>query len=171
MSHKRSWYLIYTKPRQERLAQDNLRRQGYETYLPLVARNRRRNGRYHRTIEAFFPRYLFIRLDCESDNWAPIRSTYGVAGLVRFGGLPAIVPETFLDSLRQHDDSQGLQQVPADEIKPGDKVTIIDGPLTGYAGIYQQQKSTGRVSVLLDIVGKHTAVTLSRHDLQLAEAE
>ncbi len=171
MSHGRAWYLIYTKPRQERLAQENLQRQGYETYLPLVQRSRRRNGRYHKTIEAFFPRYLFIHLDSETDNWAPIRSTYGVAGLVRFGGLPAIVPEAFIRSLRQHDDEQGIQQVPLEEIKPGDKVTIIDGPLTGYRGIYQQVRSTERVSVLLDIVGKHTTVTLSKHDLQLAENE
>lgn len=32
----RSWYLVVTKPKSEFKAQENLRRQDYETYLPLV---------------------------------------------------------------------------------------------------------------------------------------
>ncbi|HID50300.1 MAG TPA: transcription/translation regulatory transformer protein RfaH [Chromatiales bacterium] len=171
MTGKRSWYLIHTKPRQERLARDNLQRQGYEIYLPLTARNRRRNGRYHKTIEALFPRYLFIRLDCETDNWAPIRSTLGVSGMVRFGGLPAVVPEGMVAMLRGQDDESGIQRIPIAAFKPGDKVTIIEGPLSGCQGIYQQERSADRVAVLLDIVSKHTTVMLSRHDLQLAENE
>jgi transcriptional antiterminator RfaH len=171
MSARRSWYLVYTKPRQERLARENLQRQGYEAYLPLVQRNRRRSGRYHQITEALFPRYLFIYLDCETDNWAPIRSTCGVSGLVRFGGLPAMVPAALVAALQDQDDESGIQKIPANEIKPGDKVTIIEGPLTGYQGIYQKHKSTDRVSVLLDIVGNYTEVTLSKHDLQIAENE
>jgi transcriptional antiterminator RfaH len=171
MITQRSWYLIYTKSRQERLAHENLQRQGYETYLPLTQRNRRRSGRYYKTTEALFPRYLFVRLDCENDNWAPIRSTYGVCGLVQFGGLPAMVPAELVSMLRVQDDEFGIQKIPADEIKPGDRVMIIEGPLTGYQGVYQQRKSTERVSVLLDIVGNFTEVTLSKHDLQIAENE
>jgi len=76
-----------------------------------------------------------------------------------------------LDTLRAQDDEYGIQKIPVNEIKPGDKVTIIEGPLTGYQGIYQKYKSTERVSVLLDIVGNYTEVTLSKHDLQIAENE
>ena len=45
MSSKRSWYLIFTKPRQENLARENLERQGFTTYLPLTQQSRRRNGK------------------------------------------------------------------------------------------------------------------------------
>ena len=38
-----AWYLIYTKPRRERAALENLERQGYQAYLPRV-RVRRRVG-------------------------------------------------------------------------------------------------------------------------------
>ena len=54
MSSKRSWYLIFTKPRQESLARENLERQGFVTYLPRAQRSRRRNGRYIKSIEPFF---------------------------------------------------------------------------------------------------------------------
>jgi len=170
MSSKRSWYLIYTKPQQENLAQENLERQGYETYLPRIYQTRRRNGRYRKTIEAFFPRYLFINLDTETDNWAPIRSTFGVSKMIRFDGMPAVVPNKLIQALKSIDDEDGIQRMIQKNIMLGDKVTIIDGPLAGYQGIYQQQKSAERVVVLVDLVGKNTLLNISVHDLQIAKS-
>ena len=168
MSRKRSWYLVHTKPRQENLAQENLERQGYETYLPRIYQTRRRNGRHVKTIEAFFPRYLFIHLDSETDNWAPIRSTIGVSKMIRFDGIPAMVPEQLIQALKGNDDENGVQRLNQKNLIRGDKVTIIDGPLAGYQGIYQQQKSSERVAVLVDLVGKNTLLNISVHDLQIA---
>ena len=164
----RSWYLVVTKPQSEFKAQENLLRQGYEIYLPLVQNSRRRNGKHIKRTEAFFPRYLFISLDKENDNWAPIRSTIGVAGMVRFGGMPAEVPEALVTNLKENENEFGLQSVEKKELKLGDKVEIINGPFEGYKAIYQKMQSTERVSVLLDIVGKNTQVTLSVHELEIA---
>jgi len=168
MSSKRSWYLIYTKPRQENLARENLDRQGFVTYLPLAQQTRRRNGRYMKMIEPYFPRYLFIQLNTDTDNWAPIRSTLGVSQMVRFGGVPAVVPEDLINYLKENDDPNGIQQMIQQDMSPGDKIEIVNGPFAGYSGIYQQQKSAERVAVLLEIVGKNAELTLSIHDLQLA---
>lgn len=167
-NQNRSWYLVVTKPQSEFKAQENLLRQGYETYVPLVQTTRRRNGKNVKRTEAFFPRYLFIYLDKETDNWSPIRSTIGVAGMVRFGGMPAQVPESLIDNLKNNEDDFGLQLTQKKELKQGDKVEIVDGPFEGYKAIYQKMKSTERVSVLLDIVGKNTQVTLSVHELEIA---
>lgn len=54
------------------------------------------------------------------------------------------------------------------ELMQGDKVGIIDGPFEGYKTVYSKMKSTERVSVLLDIAGKNTQVTLSVHELEIA---
>jgi len=164
----RSWYLVVTKPQYEFKALENLERQGYECYLPLVQVNRRRYGRNVKRTEAFFPRYLFIKLNKETDNWAPIRSTIGVAAMVRFGGMPAQVPNALIDNLKNNEDEFSLQQTQMKELKQGDKVEIIDGPFEGYSAVYQKLKSTERVSVLLDIVGNNTQVTLSVHELEIA---
>ncbi len=164
----RSWYLVVTKPQSEFKAQENLLRQGYETYLPLVQTSRRRNGKNIKRTEAFFPRYLFISLDKETDNWAPIRSTIGVAGMVRFGGMPAVVPEAMIDNLKKSENEFGLQLFEKKKLKLGDKVEIIDGPFEGYKAIYQKIKSADRVSVLLDIVGKNTQVILNTHEIEIA---
>jgi transcriptional antiterminator RfaH len=170
MSSDRAWYLIYTKPNLENSADENLQRQGFATYLPRVEQRRRRNGRYITRIEAFFPRYLFIHLNADSDNWSPIRSTIGVANIVRFGGLPVAVPANLIASLRQNDDQYGVQRVVQKLMQPGDKVAIIDGPFAGYSAIYNKQKSADRIAVLLNIIGKNTELTLSAHSLMPAQA-
>lgn len=153
-STDKHWYLVHSKPRQEQVAKEHLERQGYGTYLPLLRTPRRRNGRRIIRIEPMFPRYFFIRLDTETDNWAPIRSTVGVSTLVRFGMMPTPVPDELIEALRQRDDSAGVQDLPLHKFESGQQVRIEEGPFMGYEGIFLAESSQQRVLVLLDIVGK-----------------
>ena len=145
----KSWYLIHSKPRQERIARENLDRQGFETYLPLVSVQRRRRGRATRVIDPMFPRYLFISLSNETDDWQPIRSTIGVSNLVRFGQIPAIIPDSLITSLRARENTDGFQIVPVKEFQKGDEVRITEGPMEGYEGIFQSRNGKERVTLLL----------------------
>lgn len=68
----KAWYLVYTKPRQEQVAETNLANlanQGYAVYLSML--NVHRRSRYCSLIEPLFPRDIFIYLDQDSDNWNP----------------------------------------------------------------------------------------------------
>jgi len=156
----KSWYLVYTKPRQEEVALANLERQGYTTYLPRVRHKRRRKGRPTAVIEPLFPRYLFIHLDTHTDNWAPIRSTLGVASLVRFGQKPAPIPESLISFLRSRESRDGLHEWAEPEYRAGDRVRVADGPMEGYEGILLARTSRERVVVLLDILGKQVRAQL-----------
>src|SRR5512140_3205972 len=73
------WYAILTKPRRETLAEDNLRNQGYDVYLPRLQIEQRRNVRWITAVEPLFPRYLFVRAANARQSFAPVRSTPGVA--------------------------------------------------------------------------------------------
>jgi len=151
---RRRWYLVYTKPRQEDVARTNLERQGYRIYLPKIRTPRRRMGRRIIRIEPMFPRYLFIHLDTETDNWAPIRSTVGVMKLVRFGVSPSPVPDDLIAVLAGRETADGVQDVPLHEFRAGQRIRIESGPFAGYEGIFLAKTGRDRVSVLLDIVGK-----------------
>ena len=161
-----SWYLVVTKPQSEFKAQENLLRQGYQTYLPIIKTPRQRNGKKIEHTEAFFSRYLFISLDKKADNWAPICSTIGVNGMVRFGGKPAQVPNTLIDNLMNNEDEFGCQSIEKAEFKQGEKINIIGGPFKGYKAVFKKMNSSERVLVLLDILGKNTQVTLSVDKLE-----
>lgn len=96
------WYLVHTKPRQEKCALENLERQGYQCYLPTLPSEKLRQGLLTVSDEPLFPRYLFIRLGQgdSAKSWVPIRSTKGISRLVSFGVEPAKVEDGLIELLR-----------------------------------------------------------------------
>lgn len=164
----RAWYLVYCKPRQESVARENLTRQGYETYLPFMRDVRRRQGKRVTLIAPMFPRYLFIHLNRETDNWAPIRSTLGVVSIVRFGRAAARVPDDLLTMLRSREDTQGVQILPVDEYKPGSRIRITQGGFAGYEGLFQAATGRDRVTVLLDVLGRQARASVDSASIEPA---
>ncbi len=154
------WYAVHAKPKQEQRALDNLERQGFEAWLPLLSVEKLRRGRLTEVIEPMFSRYLFIRLDTEHSNWSPIRSTLGVSSLVTFGNRPAPIADELIQALR------AMPQRAAERlIKPGQEVVFIDGPLKGLQGIYQQTDGEARAMVLVDLMNKLHTITARPEDL------
>ena len=158
----KSWYLIYSKPKEEKLAKEHLDRQGYETYLPLVLGRIKKRGRTQRSIQPMFPRYLFIYLSDQTDDWGPIRSTIGVSNLVKFGMAPAKVPENLIIRLKENEADEGYHYLPSQKLKKGDQILIIEGPFEGYEATLFSQNAEDRVVVLLNIAEKYIKVQLNQ---------
>ena len=165
----KSWYLVYTKPRQETLAQANLERQGYGVYLPKVRLMRRRRGHQEAVVEPLFPRYLFIHLDTQNDNWGPIRSTFGVASLVRFGAELAQVPDALVAHLKAQEGQEGLHEWAEPKMKVCDRVQVAEGPLKGLEGILLANSGKERVMILLDMLGKEIRTHLEAGQIKSAD--
>lgn len=81
----RSWFLVYTKTWQEKIASANLVRQKYESFLPLNQLKRMRFGLINLSIVTLFPRFLLVCFSAECDKCSPIHSTTSVCNHARFG--------------------------------------------------------------------------------------
>lgn len=154
-----NWYLIHTKIRQERVALENLERQGFACFLPLIRAEKLRRGALQVVQEPLFPRYLFIRLSTglESQSWAPIRSTVGVSRLVTFGQTPAKIEDELISQLQVKTDSTEVQ---LRHFELGEQVVVTDGPFVGVEAIYQMADAEGRVMVLLNILSKQVKMSV-----------
>jgi transcriptional antiterminator RfaH len=160
------WYLVHTKPKQEKCALDNLHRQGYQCYLPTIPSEKLRKGRLIVVDEPLFPRYLFIRLGqgVSTKSWAPIRSTKGVSRLVSFGIEPARVDDGLIEQLRTQ---QALVQTEPERLfKQGEHVRLTKAPFTSIEGIYQMADGERRVMVLIEILSKPVAVRVATASLR-----
>ena len=157
----RAWYLVQSKPRNETRALENLVRQGYETYLPLMEVERLQRGKLLKKMEPLFPRYLFLHLEEGNDNWGPIRSTLGVAGLVRFGQAYAVVSDEVMDAVRER-----TQDVKKSLFESGDSVRVVSGPLLGLEGVFEISDGEQRSFVLLEFMQKQQRVSVSTADLR-----
>ena len=162
----KSWYLVYTKPRQEEVALTNLMRQGYGVYLPRLRQARKRRGKRVLVIGPLFPRYLFIHLDSHTDNWIPIRSTLGVMSLVRFGTDPARVPDSLVAHLKSQEGAEGLHEWAEPKLAIGDRIRVAEGPLAGYEGILLAITGRERVTLLLDMLGSQVRAQLGTSQLE-----
>jgi transcriptional antiterminator RfaH len=158
-----NWYAIHSKPRQEERALENLQRQGFEAWLPLLTVEKVLRSKLVQVVEPMFSRYLFIRLDTEQTNWSPIRSTLGVSKLVSFGNRPAVVADELIEALQQLP-----EQAPQRLIQPGQQVKIVSGPLRGLEGIYQQADGELRAMVLIELLNKQHRIVTDMQDLRPA---
>jgi transcriptional antiterminator RfaH len=156
------WYLIHTKPVREAVAQANLERQGYEVYAPRMQQSVRRHGRWCECIVPLFPRYLFLQLAEGSQALSPVRSSVGVAGIVRFGARYAIVPEEIMRQLkRRADPESGLHCLARRPLLVrGATVRITTGPFEGLDGVFEREAGAARVVVLLNLLGQDAAVRI-----------
>jgi len=166
------WYLVYTKPSQEALADQQLGNQGYETYLPMYRVFKKPRGARLETPavvhhEPMFPRYLFLRPGKPGQGLSAARSTRGVSHLVVFGQLLATVEETVIEALRMLESERNQAQ--AHELsphQPGTVVRLRGSALEGLQGVVVSPPST-RVQILLDILGAQRIVTV-RHEQLIA---
>ena len=154
------WYLLTAKPNQDKRACENLENQGYTVYRPMARVPRTLRGKRTWRFESLFPRYLFIHLDTSDDNWSPIRSTFGVAGFVKFGQFPSVVPDSLIDYVRRHEHEYAERAVDIDDFKTNDPVQILDGPFKGAEGLFLHQDGEGRAMVLLTFLGQQRPMAL-----------
>lgn len=157
-----AWYAVLCKPRREAVAEANLANQGYGVFLPRLTTQRRREGKWVDTVEPLFPRYLFMTTTNERQSLAPVRATFGVSDLVRFGGVPAIVPEEVVETLRSQQDSDTGAHVSRSLFTPGAAVAFRAGPFSGLHGIFSVEAGENRVFVLLEFLGKLNKVKVCR---------
>lgn len=110
-----------------------------------------------------FPCYVFIQggLDRQLD----ILTTSGIHGLVCFGGLPARIPQSQMDGIRQVIE-RSIKIEPHPFIKCGDWVRVKAGPLEGIEGILVRKKNFSRLVLSVEMLGKSAAVEV---DVALVE--
>ena len=161
-----SWYVIHTKPRQEQRALTNLLQQGYQCYLPMITLEKLSRGRLNLVQEPLFPRYLFICLDNSrhGQNWAPIRSTIGVSGLVTFGSTPAKIDAGLIELL--YNQQAVLTAAPERLFHEGELLLVADGPFAGLEAIYQMQSGDNRAMVLIELMGKSAQMQIAPASLR-----
>lgn len=157
--------MVQTKPRKESVAIENLERQGYIAYCPRIALSKRRRQRWQNIVEPLFPGYLFVQLSAGEDDFSPIRSTVGVLGLVRFGGRPAVISQSIINTIKDQEKNLLVNEDTHPCWKNGDNVEIVDGPFAGLKAVFKKTKGTDRIIVLLEILGHQNSVTLESNSV------
>ncbi len=154
------WYVVQSRPHKELYAAANLQNQEFRTFVPQISKTVRHSRRTTTVSAPLFPRYLFVALDFARDRWRSVRGTFGVSCLVMDGDRPRPVPRGLVEQLIAITDGTGGIDFRA-ALTPGQHVRFITGPFAEKIGRLVSLDGTGRVAVLLEILGSERKITVA----------
>ena len=162
------WLVAYTKPRLELVALQNLERQNFEAYLPRYKKFKNTEEGPVPVFEPMFQRYILFRPSKPEQSISAVRSTKGIATIVRFGFEPAQLEDELVQRIRQLEQDRNqatLQELSL--LKVGQTVRLKHNALGGVEGLVHSVSSK-RVAVLLEILGRPTLVQLAHHQVDVS---
>lgn len=160
-----TWFLAQFKPNSHIIAERNLTRQGFQTFLPMQESTKRARGKFITHMRPLFPGYIFVALDKLSGGWRAVNSTYGVIKLVCLGKEPTPVPFDLVNQLILRCDQEG-KLLPPKLLKPGDQVILTSGPLADFVATIESVAPDRRIYVLMEMMGAKTRVIVAPDQLR-----
>lgn len=160
-----TWFLAQLKPNCNQIADRNLQRQGFMTFLPMEEETRQRGSKFVTALRPLFPCYIFVAFDVTCGLWRAVNSTYGITRLVSFGKEPAAVPRGLVSQLMLRCDASG-KLLPPKLLKPGDQVRVKTGPFANFVAEIEGIAPDRRVWVLMDVMGGQTRVAVNPEQLR-----
>lgn len=153
------WYVIYTKPRNEKKVAERLEKVGIIVYCPLVTQIKQWSDRKKKIQVPLFNSYVFVYLE-DKDR----QSVFQVAGVVRYLfwlGKPAVVREEEVIALKE-----GLKDIISSvelkTIHAGDLLNIPSGPFQGKEGVV---KHINKNSLQLILKELGVLITLTKEEI------
>jgi transcription antitermination factor NusG len=158
-----SWYAIYTRPRHEKKVYSQLTDKKVESFLPLITRKRQWKDRKKNVEMPLFSSYIFVNFDYKYRF--DILETDGVVKIVNFNGVPAVVPDWQIESLRQMLTFPKTIQLET-YIQPGEIVEVTEGPMRGMRGTVVNRKNSNRLVLTIEGIMQSVSVEVDEYILK-----
>lgn len=141
-----NWYVVYTKPKQEKKVAERLTQIGIECYCPIVTQVKQWSDRKKKIEVPLFNSYVFVQLQ-EGDR----NSVFQIAGVVRYLfwlGKPAIVRDEEIKSIKDSLKGANVAEVSVSSIQVGDRIKLESGAFSNQSAIVQEVSNTHYILVL-----------------------
>lgn len=156
---KAGWYLIYTRPNQERKVSHQLMERDVVTYLPLMKEKRKWSDRIKIIIAPIFPSYVFVYVKTSLEFYESV-NVAGACGFVKFANEPARISESQIEHVRLMEQGGENIEVSDSYFYPGQQLVINHGPLNGLTCEVVQYKGKKRLLVRIDILKRNILADL-----------
>lgn len=172
-----AWCAVQCVSGKEALLSSEIARNGLSVYWPRfqdVVRTNGYSGRKRLVLRSLFPGYLFGGFGFGSSEWRRICSLPGqLRVLTSAPERPSLVPMSLLRSLLGHEGELAhnlrLARI-AFGFKVGDTVRVTDGPFTGFYAKLTELDDDGRISLLIDFLGRQVPITSGMNAQQVGAA-
>ncbi len=158
------WAVVNTHPNREHIAVENLQRQEFRAYCPMVKRQRRHGRRIADVLRPLFPSYLFVQVKPNAQRWSPMLSTLGVRTVVRSGDRLSLIEDAFVQGLKARE-VDGVVAQPASPYRVGEEVCIAGGAFNGLVATIIDMDERDRLTVLMDLLNRSVKVKIEERQI------
>jgi transcriptional antiterminator RfaH len=157
------WLVLAVQPHRELFALQNLIRQGFHVYCPMIVKHIRHARRAYDAPRPLFPGYIFVEQN-KSSRWRAILGTTGVKTVVMCGERPSLLPQGLVESIKARE-AGGVIHKPETPFQIGQQVTVQSGAFEGLIGQIVELRENQRILLLLDLLNRQTRVHVSAKQL------
>ncbi|MDC3129305.1 transcriptional activator RfaH [Paracoccaceae bacterium] len=159
-----NWYLLQIKPNAHVTACENLRRQSFEVFLPVISKTTQKKGKFLDTKVPLFPGYIFMGTSVDPIPWKSINGTRGISKAVTLDGIYRSINALIIEGLQHRCDKHGVLRR-LNDIVATDRIKIERGPFAEFICTVEQIKDDQRALVLIDILQQQTRAEVSLDDI------
>lgn len=135
-ANRMNWYVLYTKPRNEKKTASLLQMRGIEVYCPTQIHVRQWSDRKKKVEEPVFRSYIFVALKDYARDCVAVLETPGAVRFLWLYGKPGLVRDWEIDAIRQFlGEYQTVESRAIPNFQSGDEVRVGSGPLVNQSGI------------------------------------
>ena len=156
------WYVLYTKPRNEKKVAQRLSEAGYTVYCPLQKVRRQWSDRTKVVEEPLFKSYLFIQI--EGSRRDEVFSFPGTVRYLFWLRRPAQVRQAEINTIQKWLGDYNHEDIDISDILPGDFVRITSGQFAGEE-VVLLDRTHHKAVVQLKELGIQLSLSLSNNDL------
>ena len=160
------WIVVYTKPKHEKVVRDELVKNKFEVYLPLLRKRKKWSDRKKWVEFPLFRSYLFIKTDPKHS--IQISKINGVVRLVKFGKRIALVSDEELSAINKMVEG-GFEPRTENYFLKGNPVIVEEGPLKGLVGEVLSIENQNRLVMRIDAIQQCLSVKIDQGYLKLIE--
>ena len=162
------WHALYVRSRSEKKVLSQLEEMGIQAYLPLITVVKQWSDRRKKVEEPLFKSYVFVHSN--SKQYIPILNVYGVVKFVTFEKEAVVVPENQILAIkkfvRDYERGEEFKMRNDEELKVGQMVRIINGPMKGLTGRLDTICNKRHLIVYINVVGQCIPVHIPRAKLE-----
>jgi len=145
------WFALYTKPRSEFKAEQQITAVGINNYLPTVTRLKQWSDRRKRITSPLLNGYIFIFAN-EAERLISIEQP-AIVRCIFDSGRPARIPEWQIDNMKKLLETN-QDVIVQNGIVPGAKVIIKSGSFEGVKGTVIEGEAGKSISVSIDLLNR-----------------
>ncbi|MCB9745658.1 MAG: transcription termination/antitermination protein NusG [Alphaproteobacteria bacterium] len=165
------WYVVHTysgyenKAKQsleERIRAHDLEDRFGDVLVPTEQVTEVRGGQKRNVTRKFFPGYILVNMELDSQTWHVVNSTPRITGFVGNSRNPPPLPLHEVQRITsQMDPGEDAAPRPKLNFEKGEEVRVTDGPFASMKGLVEEiNDARGKLSVRLNIFGRPTRVEL-----------